>query len=165
MISRTATTRIATTRPDDPFRLNLKLNPDRLPDSGSMNLLWRGFWLEQGRTAAAGEVERVGGWPVLSRSEGPETLRECDLFVRTLETVRRWYGFWLLGYVVMPEHVHLLLSEPERANLALVLQMLKQMFSLNLRRASARSPFWQARYYDFNVWSEPKRVEKLRDSP
>ena len=85
--------------------------------------------------------------------------------MRTLETVRRWYGFWLLGYVVMPEHVHLLLSEPERANLALVLQMLKQMFSRNLRRASARSPFWQARYYDFNVWSEPKRVEKLRDSP
>jgi len=23
-------------------------------------------------------------------------------------------------------------------------------------------PFWQARYYDFNVWSEKKRVEKLR---
>ena len=23
-------------------------------------------------------------------------------------------------------------------------------------------PFWQARYYDFNVWSEQKRVEKLR---
>ena len=30
-----------------------------------------------------------------------------DLFVRTLETVRRWYGFRLIGYVVMPEHVHL----------------------------------------------------------
>ena len=22
--------------------------------------------------------------------------------------------------------------------------------------------FWQARFYDFNVWSEKKRVEKLR---
>lgn len=22
--------------------------------------------------------------------------------------------------------------------------------------------FWQARYYDFNIWSERKRVEKLR---
>jgi putative transposase len=30
-----------------------------------------------------------------------------DIFVQTLETVRRWYGFWLIGYVVMPEHVHL----------------------------------------------------------
>jgi REP element-mobilizing transposase RayT len=85
-----------------------------------------------------------------------------DLFVRTLETVRRWYGFRLIGYAVMPEHVHLLLSEPERKNLALVLQMLKQMVSRNLQPASAKSPFWQARYYDFNVWSEQKRVEKLR---
>ncbi|HYW40909.1 MAG TPA: hypothetical protein VE957_22595 [Terriglobales bacterium] len=26
----------------------------------------------------------------------------------------------------------------------------------------SRSLSWQARYYDFNVWSEQKRVEKLR---
>ena len=25
----------------------------------------------------------------------------------------------------------------------------------------ATEPFWQARYYDFNVWSEHKRIEKL----
>jgi len=85
--------------------------------------------------------------------------RRRDLFVEILEQVRRWYGFWLLGYVVMPEHVHLLLSEPERENLALVLQMLKQMVS---RRVHASGPFWQERYYDFNVWSEKKLVEKLR---
>ena len=61
----------------------------------------------------------------------------------------------------MPDHVHLLLSEPERKKLALVLQMLKQMVSRSLRDVKAQ-PFWQARYYDFNVWSEQKRVEKLR---
>jgi putative transposase len=59
-----------------------------------------------------------------------------DIFVQILETVRCWYGFWLIGYVVMPEHVHLLLSEPKRENLALVLQMLKQMVSRKLRPAS-----------------------------
>ena len=26
----------------------------------------------------------------------------------------------------------------------------------------AKGPFWQARYYDLNVWSEMKFVEKLR---
>jgi len=25
-----------------------------------------------------------------------------------------------------------------------------------------REHFWQARYYDFNVWTKRKRVEKLR---
>jgi len=55
-----------------------------------------------------------------------------DAFLQILETVRRWYGFWINGYVVMPEHVHLLVSEPERKSLALSLQMLKQMVSRKL---------------------------------
>jgi len=55
----------------------------------------------------------------------------------------------------MPEHVHLLISEPEGGGLALALQMLKQCASQKLRCGS-RFPFWQPRYYDF------KRVEKLR---
>jgi putative transposase len=49
-----------------------------------------------------------------------------DIFERTLERARRWYGFYVAGYVVMPEHVHLLITEPERAKLSLALQMLKQ---------------------------------------
>jgi putative transposase len=61
----------------------------------------------------------------------------------------------------MPEHVHLLVSEPERGSLALALQMLKQVVSRKLRTIAAGRPFWQARYYDFNVWSERKRIEKL----
>jgi REP element-mobilizing transposase RayT len=35
----------------------------------------------------------------------------------------------------MPEHVHLLISEPQRAELSVVLQMLKQITSCQLRRA------------------------------
>jgi putative transposase len=85
-----------------------------------------------------------------------------DLCVLTLERVRVWYGFYVVGYVVMPEHVHLLISEPERRTLAVAMQMLKQVVSRKLKAVAAGQPFWQARYYDFNVWSERKRVEKLR---
>ena len=80
------------------------------------------------------------------------------LFERTLERVRKWYGLAVIGYVVMPEHVHLLLTEPERKDLAIAIQMLKQIVA----RASRRDRFWQVRYYDFPVWSQKKRVEKLR---
>ena len=83
-----------------------------------------------------------------------------DKFVITLERVRRWYGFYLTGFVVMPEHVHLLLSESERANLAVVLQMLKQVVSQKLNKLP-KVPFWQPRYYDFNVYGERKLMEKL----
>jgi putative transposase len=62
-----------------------------------------------------------------------------DTFVGTLERVRGWYGFCLIGYVVMPEHVHLLVSEPERGTLALAVQMIKQMISRKLRRRKKRS--------------------------
>jgi len=61
----------------------------------------------------------------------------------------------------MPEHVHLLISEPERSALSRVLQMLKQNTAHSLHPPEG-SPFWLPRYYDFNVWSEDKRIEKLR---
>ncbi len=82
-------------------------------------------------------------------------------FEQTLERIRQWYGLYVSGYVVMPEHVHLLLSEPERGSLAVALQMLKQIVSQKLGRRN-HGPFWQTRYCDFNVWTKEKRVEKLR---
>jgi len=41
---------------------------------------------------------------------GTESAR--NVFVHELEKVRNEMGFRLVGYVVMPEHVHLLMSEP-----------------------------------------------------
>ncbi len=61
----------------------------------------------------------------------------------------------------MPEHVHLLLSEPEAAPLTKAIQAMKQSVSRTLALRAAE-PFWQARYYDFNVWSNRKRIEKLK---
>ena len=84
-----------------------------------------------------------------------------EVFERDLERVRQWYGCYVTGYVIMPEHVHLLISEPERCQLSVAIQMLKQITSRELRPSGLRR-FWQVRYYDFPVWSEAKRIEKLR---
>jgi putative transposase len=77
----------------------------------------------------------------------------------------------------MPEHIHLLITEPEIGTPSTVMQVVKQRSARALlpkkrradprqRRLSAdatlREPFWQARFYDFNVWTTKKRVEKLR---
>ena len=80
-----------------------------------------------------------------------------SLFERALERARVQYGFYIVAYVVMPEHVHLLMSEPERGSLASAIQSMKQSVA---RRAGGR--FWQERGYDFNVWSRRKLVEKRR---
>jgi putative transposase len=79
-------------------------------------------------------------------------------FESALERMRRRYNFVVAGYVVMPEHVHVLVSEPRKGSLARAVQALK----LSVSVGSAQRPFWQARYFDFNVHSEEKRVEKLR---
>ena len=105
------------------------------------------------------------------------SVRARNVFVQILDEVRDRYGFSLVGYVVMPEHIHLLISEPVKGTPSTVIQVLIQRVSRRLRR-KRRAPagqlslvfacgdeslprFWQRRFYDFNVWSLKKRVEKL----
>jgi putative transposase len=95
-----------------------------------------------------------------------------------LDQVRARWKFPLIGYVVMPEHVHLLMGEPPKGDPSKVLQVLKQKVSRALRARRRRPlrqqmslqfgegeaedhPFWQRRFYDFNVWSAKKVREKL----
>jgi putative transposase len=106
------------------------------------------------------------------------TKRARNMFVKELRRVRREYGFLLVGYVVMPNHVHLLMSEPKKGTPSTVLQMLKQRVSRKMRvkegakstgQLSLKFPkfetdlprFWQPRFYDFNVFSHEKKKEKL----
>jgi putative transposase len=82
----------------------------------------------------------------------------ANLFERALEQARFRYGFLVVAYVVMPEHVHLLVSEPERDTLATAIKAIKQ----SAARKQGGGRFWQERYYDFNVRTAEKRVEKIR---
>jgi putative transposase len=107
-----------------------------------------------------------------------KTARARDVFVKELSEVRDEMGFRLVGYVVMPEHVHLLISEPKEGTPSTVLQRLKLRVARRLRKRrrsgsadQMRLPFgeteeplrafWQARFYDFNVYTTGKRKEKL----
>jgi len=107
------------------------------------------------------------------------SVRAKNLFVRILGEVRDRHGFALAGYVVLPNHIHLLIGEPVKGTFSIVMQVLKQRVSRRLRRKPSRTmssqqlrlpfrhahdawpQFWQPRFYDFNVWSQTKFVEKL----
>ena len=60
--------------------------------------------------------------------------RRRDLFLTIPEEVRQRYQFVVVGYVVMPEHIHLLISEPERGTPSTVMQVLKQRFARRVLR-------------------------------
>jgi len=95
------------------------------------------------------------------------TLR--TLFLKILEDVRQSYQFVVAAFVVMPEHFHLLVNEPERDDLSQVMQVLKQRVARRalseLRRPGTairnEGHFWQRRFYGFNVWSAAKHAEKV----
>ena len=106
------------------------------------------------------------------------TMRARNMFVRALGAMRERYKFLLVGYVVMPDHVHLLISEAPKSTPSVMLKALKQRVSRDLRRkkrkaASGQLPlpflndglglprFWQPRFYDFNAYSSYKAREKL----
>ena len=96
------------------------------------------------------------------------------LFLNILEEVRQGYYFTVFGYVVMPEHIHLLISEPDLGTPSTVMQVLNQRFARRvlseLRRKERPDQsrlwqetleaghVWQRRFYDFVVRSEEKKI-------
>ena len=112
------------------------------------------------------------------------TASRRDLFLTVLERVRRRYRLVVIGYVVMPEHFHLLITEPQVGDPSVAMQALKLGFARRILAEMARtqvskgarpgapssvenvSPHvWQARFYDFNVYRERKRtIEAARHS-
>jgi putative transposase len=106
------------------------------------------------------------------------TVRARNVFVRALGEVRKKYGIAVIGYVVMPEHVHLLIGESKKGTPSTVVHSLKLRVSKRMRRGRQKQSttqrtlpfreggrelpqFWQKRFYDFNVYSAAKRREKL----
>jgi len=100
-------------------------------------------------------------------------------FLRTLDEVRVRRGFKLLGYVVMPEHVHLVLWPPEGAALGRIIGEIKSrsartiLQQVRLHRpyridrlhlnvgGEPKTVFWQKRCYDHNCRSVETVREKI----
>lgn len=88
-----------------------------------------------------------------------------DLFLDLVEEERGKRNLWVAGYVVMPEHVHMLVAEPAEGSVAEWLKTVKQRFARAAHRERMIAPgerVWEPRYYDFNVFTEKKRIEKLK---
>ncbi|MGH7132306.1 MAG: REP-associated tyrosine transposase [Phycisphaerales bacterium] len=105
--------------------------------------------------------------------------RICDRFIERLNDARYRLGFQLYAYVVMPEHVHLLLSvDREGPRVPAILKDLKGGFSLEVLSArrklkapvlsritppGQRPRFWQhGGGFDRNITTSEKFWEKLR---
>lgn len=93
-------------------------------------------------------------------------MRMEDGFLCALEQVRCRFQICVFGYVVMPEHVHLLVNESSLGTIAEVMRSLKTKVSVQARKEQKRmaghDPFWQPRYFDHNVRNHSGFVTQLR---
>ncbi|MBW2061335.1 MAG: transposase [Deltaproteobacteria bacterium] len=78
------------------------------------------------------------------------------------------------GFVVMPDHVHAIVCFPIINRISHFMKQWKQMSSRQIKNNmkmhytsytsdfDVNDPAWQRRYYDFNLYTEKKLVEKLK---
>jgi putative transposase len=112
--------------------------------------------------------------------------RFCQYFVQRLEKVRQKMNCLLIGWVLMPEHFHLLLKPQPAETTSLLVKELKEETAkriLKTLRENLQHPWcrkilahfrlpptvhdeshfrlWQRRFHRFNVFTEKKLQEKL----
>jgi putative transposase len=112
--------------------------------------------------------------------------RFCREFVAGLQEVRSEFGFRMLGWVLMPDHFHLLIWPETAPSTSNIVKQLKQRTGARILKilrqnqsnrwcvemlAYLRLPstvhdhvgyrLWQRRFYPFGVYTEKKRLEKL----
>ena len=83
-----------------------------------------------------------------------------NLVQAILEQTRARHQARIYAYVLMPEHVHLLVNEPPHILVAQFLKVLKQTTSRHLK--GQQDHFWQTRYYDANISGEDERSDVIR---
>ncbi|VAX41693.1 hypothetical protein MNBD_PLANCTO02-2196 [hydrothermal vent metagenome] len=78
-----------------------------------------------------------------------------------------------IGFVIMPNHVHIIVWFPEPNQLSMFVKQWKQQTSVKIKQffqenfpdyfsqISEQEPIWQRKYYPFHLYSQEKIEEKL----
>ena len=86
----------------------------------------------------------------------------AELILAELERLRNELGFALLGYVVMPDHLHLVVVPSAKADLSRIMQSVKGRFARFWNRQSGHEGgLWQPRYYESAVRAEAQLIRWL----
>jgi putative transposase len=89
------------------------------------------------------------------------------LLIKNIDQARNKFGFKLLGYVIMPEHVHLVILPSDHSKLGLIIReikskMAREYFALTMKEIEGTRVFWQRRCYDHNCRSRDSVGEKIK---
>ena len=102
-----------------------------------------------------------------------------EIVIKSIESVRNEYGFRLLGYVIMPEHVHLVMVPKIDSKIGEIVGEIKRISSKEIhkslvnnnhyglnefvvfRNGTEKFALWQRRCYDHNCRTDASVWEKV----
>lgn len=92
--------------------------------------------------------------------------RAKELLIKSINDARTKHQFKLFAYVIMPEHVHLVLLPSDDTKLGLLIReikskMAREYFAGDANQGQGRRVFWQKRCYDHNCRTSETVREKV----
>ena len=88
--------------------------------------------------------------------------RLCRILLVTIEYYKTIFDYLVLGYCLMPDHIHLILKPGPKFNLSVIMKMVKGSFSRKVNRLDdRRGSLWQSRYFEELIRSEKQLVAQL----
>ena len=117
-------------------------------------------------------IERVGRYffvtTNLIRGAPPLSAAEREICLNCLRAARTRFGFLLFAYVVMLDHVHLLLSTFQ-PDLSAIMRVWKSQSALAIQESRHHhGAVWQPRYFDFilrRASDFSKKLAYIHDNP
>ena len=107
-------------------------------------------------------TKTASGKEVFSSSESAEVLLDTLIYGKD----KGWYK--LISFVVMPDHLHLILV-PEDRSLSDIIQSIKGFSAKKINtKLERKGPVWESGYYDYLLDSREKlkaRIRYIRENP
>ena len=106
-----------------------------------------------------------GTFFITSRAQFPvfQTERSPELFLDVLQSYRQQEKFSLHAFVIMPDHIHVILTLSEGVTIERSVQYLKGSFSFRAKREiGIEHRIWQPKYYDRRVRDQEECAAVLR---
>jgi REP element-mobilizing transposase RayT len=86
----------------------------------------------------------------------------CQIIINDLNFYRNKFNFSLHGYVVMPDHLHVILTVSDRGNISEVMRDFKSHGSFEINKILKRKGnFWQEDFYEHCIRNEQDFEEKM----
>ncbi len=91
----------------------------------------------------------------IAREKVFASYRNARLAAQALNSKRLWPDAKCLAWVVMPDHMHVLVELGDEEPLSLVVQRIKSLIAAAINQErNSRQPVWQRGYYDHAIGTE-----------